>query len=100
MNLPKYTKEIIIEKVKETGATDERAQQVYERGSAIATSRAYKKSIEKLDEYDRSQLEGKPPEFVRKFFAQNPGKLFFLTDEEIQAVEDATWEEYFSLPTS
>ncbi len=96
MNSPKYTKEIVIEKVKSTGATLERAQQVYERGSAIATARAFKKSIEKLDEYDRNQLEGKPSEFIRKFFEQNPGKLFFLTDEEIQKVEDATWEEYFS----
>ncbi len=96
MNSPKYTKEIIIGKVKSRGDTNERAQQVYERGSAIATARAYKKSIEKLDEYDKSQLEGKSSEFIKKFFEQNPGKLFFLTDAEIQAVEDATWEEYFS----
>ncbi len=92
----KYTKEVIIEKVKGTGATDERALQVYERGSAIAVARAYKKAIEKLDEYDKTGLEGKSPEFIKKFFEQNPGKLFFLTDEEIQKVEDATWEEYFS----
>ncbi len=96
MNPRKYTKEIIIEKAKQTGVTDERANQIYERGSAIATLRVYKKAIEKLDEYDRSQLEGKPTEVIRLFFEQNPGKVLFLTDDEIQAVEDATWEEYFS----
>ncbi len=96
MNSKNYTKEVIIEKVKKTGVTDERAEQIFERGSAIAEFRVFKKVMEKLDEHDKSQLEGKSTEFIRQFFERNPGKLFFLTDDEIQSIEDATWEEYFS----
>ncbi len=92
MNQRNYTKEVIIEKVKKTGVTD----QIYERGSTIARFRVFKKVIEKLDEHDKSQVEGKPTDIVMAFFERNPGKLFFLTDEEIQSIEDATWEEYFS----
>jgi len=93
----KYNKEIVEKKLSSLGLSGEKRERAFLDVTEVAELKVVAHILDRLPEELRDTLKSMPTEDIQQYFKENRGSMPMLTEKEIHALEDETWDEYFEV---